>query len=166
MSVADRYYWAGGRKVPLRASTDVVIDVDSEAGAQLSVSELQALREKGRALSPSLLLVAKSDAAKALGGSGSSLPGVHPVFRAEDGSEIVVLPEVRVEGSDPEKIAALGRSLSNAHIKEQTQERLVVEPDSGRGDDALTLANELAESPDTDVAQARFVRIVARPEPR
>lgn len=163
---ADRFYWAGGRKVPLEASSDVVVDVGSQAVAELTESELRALRDKGRSLSASLLLVAESDAAEALGEGCSTMAGVHPVFRAEDGSEIVVLPEVRVEGSDPGKIAELGRSVTSAHVTEQTAERLVLEPDSGRGEDALTLANELAESPDTDVAQARFVRIVARPEPQ
>lgn len=166
MSVGDTYYWAGGRKVPLAASSDVVVDLGSQAGDRLTEPELQALRDKGRSLSSSLLLVAESDAAQALGEGWSSMPGVHPVFRAEDGSEIVVLPEVRVEGSDPGKIAELGRSATSAHVTQQTDERLVLEPDSGRGEDALTLANELAESADTDVAQARFVRIVPRPEPQ
>lgn len=162
----DRYYWAGGHKVPLEASTDVVIDVDSAAGAELAGPALETLRASGRSLSGSLLMVSRAAATAALGESGSSGPGVHPVFRSEDGSLIVVLPEVRVEASDPEKLAALGRSLTTAHITEQTGERLVLAPDSGRGEDALTLANALAETGDADVSQARFVRIVARPEPR
>ena len=56
-------------------------------------------------------MVPRSDAVAALGEDGASARGVHPVFRSEDGSLVVVLPEVRVEGSDPERLAALGRSL-------------------------------------------------------
>lgn len=164
MGDGDSYYWAGGHKVPLEASSDVVIDVDSAAGAELGGSALESLRAGGRSLSKSLLLVTKSEASAALGETGSSVPGVHPVYHSEDGSLIVVLPEVRVEAGDPEKLAALVRSLTTAHVKEQTDERLVLEPDSGRGDDALALANTLAESPGTDLSQARFMRIVSRPE--
>jgi hypothetical protein len=158
----DTYYWAGGRKVPLEASSDVAIDLGSPAGQQLT----GALRDGGRRLSSSLVMVPRSAAVAALGEGGTSARGVHPVFRSEDGSLVVVLPEVRVEGSDPEKLAALGRSLTTATVKDQTAERLTLEPDSGRGEDALTLANMLAESPDTDLAQARFLRIVPRPGPR
>lgn len=163
MADQDRYYWAGGRKVPLSASSDVVIDLDSEAGARLADPSHAALRDSGRRLTSSLMLVSRSDALAALGEDGVSARGVHPVFRSEDGSLVVVLPEVRVEGRDPERLAALGRSLTTAHVKDQTSERLTLEPDSGRGEDALALANTLAESPDTDVSQARFLRVVARP---
>jgi len=90
---------------------------------------------------------------------------VHPVFRSEDGSRVVVLPEVRVEASDPEKLAELGRSLTTARITQESADRLVIEPDSGRGADALALANTLAESADADLAQARFLRVVTRPGP-
>jgi len=166
----DTFYWAGGRKVPLTASADVAIDLDSGAGAQLAEDSLAALRDGGRRLTSSLLLVPRSAAVAALGEEGASARGVHPVFHSEDGSLVVVLPQVRVEGSDPERLAALGRSLTTAavpaHVTDQTAERLTLEPDSGRGEDALALANTLAESPDTDLAQARFLRVVRRPGPR
>ena len=162
----DAYYWAGGRKVPLTASSDVVVDLDSTAGAQASSSSLASLRDGGRRLSSSLVLVPRTEAVAALGDDGVSDRGVHPVFRSEDGSLVVVLPEVRVEGSDPETLAALGRSLTTAHVTDQTAERLILAPDSGRGEDALALANTLAGSPGTDVVQARFLRVVPRPGPR
>jgi hypothetical protein len=169
----DAYYWAGGRKVPLTASTDVVVDLDSEAAAGLEPAQLDSLRAKGRTLSASLVMVARTDASEALGERCSTAPGVHPVFRSEDGTQIVVLPEVRVEGDDPDKLAAVVAGLgagegspTAAHVTERSDERFVLAPDSGRGDDALALANSLAESSDTDLSQPRFMRIVARPEPR
>lgn len=165
MSAGDTYYVAGGQEVPLRASSDVVIDLYSEAARDLSDDELESLRAKGRSLSPSLLLVPESSAAEVIGTSESSGPGIHPVFHADDGSLIVVLPEVRVEARDDADLDEIGRAVTNAHVKEQTKDRLVLEPDSGRGEDALELANTLAKSPLTDVSQARFMRVVPRPEP-
>jgi hypothetical protein len=162
----DTYYWAGGRRIPLAASSDVVIDLDSAAGAGLAAPQLDGLRAAGRSLTGSLLMVPGADAAATLGDGLGALSGVHPVYRSEDGSLVVVLPEVRVEASDPGALGAVRRSLTTAHVVEETDDRLVLAPDSGRGADALALANELAESRSTDLAQARFVRVVPRPGPR
>lgn len=159
----DAYYWAGGRKIALHASSDVVIDVTSAAGDQLAGSRLDSLREKGRSLTASLLLVAETDATAALGETSSSVAGVHPVYRSDDGALVVVLPEVRVESSDPGRLAALGSSVTAANVKERSEERLVLEPVSGRGADALRLANSLAESQAAEVTSARFLRVVPRP---
>ena len=87
-----------------------------------------------------------------------------PVFRAEDGSLVAVLPEVRVESEKPEVLDAVAASLTGAAVTERTDERLVITPESGRGEDALALANHLAESFDLDVSQARFRRVVPRPD--
>jgi hypothetical protein len=160
---ADAYYWAGGRRIPLRGSSEVVIDVTSAAGAQLAGSSLDRLRAQGRSLTSSLLLVPDSDARAALGEDHDSVAGVHPVFRSEDGALVVVLPEVRVESSDRRRLEAVGLSLTDAHVREQGEERLVLEPDSGRGVDALLLANTLAESQAAEVVSARFLRVVPRP---
>ncbi len=84
-------------------------------------------------------------------------------FRAEDGSLITVLPEIRVESGDPAVLDAVSSSLQDARVTRRTEERLVIEPASGRGEDALALANHLAESFDVEVAQARFRRVVPRP---
>lgn len=159
----DAYYWAGGRKIALHASSDVVIDVTSAAGDQLAGSRLDSLREKGRSLTASLLLVAETDATAALGETSSSVAGVHPVYRSDDGALVVVLPEVRVESSDPGRLAALGSSVTAANVKERSEERLVLEPVSGRGADALRLANSLAESQAAETTSARFLRVVPRP---
>ncbi|HYO40076.1 MAG TPA: hypothetical protein VER39_10495 [Nocardioidaceae bacterium] len=161
----DAYYWAGGRKVALHGSSDVVIDVTSAAGAQLAGSSLDSLRAQGRALSATLLLVPEAEASAALGDTSASVAGVHPVYRSDDGALVVVLPEVRVESSDPRRLADLGRSLSAARVRERSEERLVLEPVSGRGADALRLANMLAESRAAEVTSARFLRVVARPGP-
>jgi hypothetical protein len=166
VSGEDRYYWAAGRKVPLTAASEVVIDLRSAAAAQISATALEALQANGRSLSDSLLMVSEADAVAALGEGGAAMSGVHPVFRSEDGSLVAVLPEVRVEAADSATLDELGSAAPDAHVTERTEERLVLEPDSGRGDDALTLANTLAETGRADVSQARFIRIVARPPQR
>lgn len=163
MGDGDTYYWAGGKRIPLKASGEVAVDLGSSL---LTQAELEDLRATGRGLSGSLVIVSKDDVPGSLREGDAFVAGVHPVFRAEDGALIVVLPEVRVEARDPQRLAAVGRSLKSAHIKEQTEERLVLEPASGRGEDALRLANALAESPDTEVSQARFIRVVPRPGAR
>jgi hypothetical protein len=86
-----------------------------------------------------------------------------PVFRAEDGSLVAVLPEVRVECADPAVLDAVVASLDDTLVVDRSEERLVLAPGSGRGEDALALANTLAETFDLDVAQARFRRVVPRP---
>ena len=86
-----------------------------------------------------------------------------PVFRAEDGSLLAVLPEVRVECADPQVLDRVADSLEGATVAERSEERLVIRPDSGRGEDALAIANHVHEAYDVDVAQARFRRVVPRP---
>jgi hypothetical protein len=85
-----------------------------------------------------------------------------PVYRAEDGSLLAVLPEVRVECADPEVLDQVAASLEAATV-ERSEERLVIRPDSGRGEDALAIANHVHEAFHVDVAQARFRRVVPRP---
>ncbi len=97
------------------------------------------------------------------GSLAADAPGA-PVFEAEDGSLVAVLPEVRVESADPKVLDEVASSLDGATVTDRTEERLTITPDSGLGDDALTLANHVAETFQVDVAQARFRRVVPRPD--
>lgn len=153
----DSYYWAGGRKVPLLASDQVVVDLDSTALR----GKAEALGREGRRLTGSLVMVPAATAREALEGAPS---GLHPVYRAADDTLIAVLPEIRVE-APPDRLAQVRRSVRGAHVTEHDDERLVLVPDSGRGEDALRIANELSETGGLDVSQARFVRVVPRPGP-
>lgn len=160
MATGGSYYWAGGRKIPLLPSDQVVVDLDSETGCTVPA---RGLRGKGRLLSGSLLLLPRAEAERALGEAVATASGVHPVFRTEDGSLVAVLPQVRVEASAPGTLDEVARALSHARVVERSDERLVLEPDSGRGEDALALANRVAETTSADVSQARFIRVVPRP---
>jgi hypothetical protein len=149
------YYYAGGRRIPLFPVGEVVLDRDSDAGRRADALH-------GTPLTPSLVLLPEAEAVAALGEAFATSPGVHPVFRTEDGSRVAVLPQVRVEGS-AETLDDLGRAATSARIAQRTEDRLVLEPASGRGEDALALANDLAERGGAEVCQARFLRLVKRP---
>jgi hypothetical protein len=76
------------------------------------------------------------------------------------------LPEVRVEESSPERQQAVHRWLRQHARDVETVEdrggRIVLRPTSGRGQDALALANDLTEQVGPEMAQPRFLRIVDR----
>jgi hypothetical protein len=90
---------------------------------------------------------------------------VHPVFR-HGTSLTVVLPEVRVEDPSPRRRQAVHQWLrKNADVAEIVHEqgdRIDLQPTSGRGADALDLANRLTEEVGPELAQARLLHIVER----
>jgi hypothetical protein len=89
------------------------------------------------------------------------------VFRAADGSLLVVLPEVRIEAADERQARKIRRALDGASVASEVVrdkgEQLVVRPRSHKGGDALELANLVAETVEPPMAQARFLRVVPRP---
>jgi hypothetical protein len=88
------------------------------------------------------------------------------VYQTDDKSLLVVLPEVRVETTDPAKEQRLYDLVkqSDAVVAEAKRGRFVIRPSSGRGIDALALANRVVERVKPDIAQVRFVHIVPRPD--
>ncbi len=143
MTRRDGYYWADGHQVELHATDEVAVDLAGEAATELDDDARRRLQEHGRALTGSLVMVSEDEAGQILGDRLERGAGIHPVYRAQD-ALIVVLPEVRVE---------------------KDAESTVLTPDSGRGEDALAMANELVESARADSAQARFLRLLPGPGP-
>jgi hypothetical protein len=157
------YYYAGGERRRLVGSDLVAVDL--EALGDVDEGAAEELRSEGQALTGGIVLVASEVAAKVLGDRLKDCPGVHPVYEA-DGALVVVLPEVRVEGG-AEALRRAEKSASARASVEAGEGRLVLRPRSGRGEEALELANEIAESAsseDLELAQARFVRVTARPD--
>jgi hypothetical protein len=156
------YYYAGGQRRGLADSDLVAVDLD--AVGDLEEEVLEELRSSGRPLAGAVVLVDGETAARLLGDRLGEAPGVHPVYEAE-GALVVVLPEVRVEGGAGALRRVEERASARAGV-DASEGRLVLRPRSGRGQEALELANELAESADEDeldLAQARFLRITERP---
>jgi hypothetical protein len=172
-STGGRYYYAGGKKVELAAADDLVA-VDERALAAAAVPEAvgNALRKSVQSLSGGVALLNRADlgahaaaAVLALEAAGAT----HPVYRSQ-GALVVVLPEVRVEETRGAQRKHLTDWLaSHAHetvVTSRSADRLVLEPKSGQGGDALTLANELTEQVGPELAQARFLRVVPGPSTR
>ena len=88
-----------------------------------------------------------------------------PVYRHRD-ALVVVLPEVRVEeareGRAEEVEAWLEAHSEQVEVIDRRSDRWALRPASGRGEDALTVANQLFEELKPELAQARFIRIVPR----
>lgn len=161
------YYYANGHRVPLhRDPTRIAVNTSFKPKAD--VEEWKAALAHGRMLPGGVCLVNSSELTTALLHNLDLAGAVHPVF-ADDSATLVVLPEVRVEVSPAGKKSVQGlldRSATPGAITEERDEMLVIRPSSGRGEDALRLANELEESsPAPRMAQARFVRLISRPEP-
>ena len=122
----------------------------------------------GRELTKALRLVDGTDLPEPLRHTLDAAGALQPVYGTADDARVVVLPEVRVEASDPETRKGL-RDLvkdSDAEMTESKPGRFVISVPSGRGDDALTLANRVVEELRPEVAQARFIHVVPRPGPR
>lgn len=144
-----QYYYAGGEKVELTPDPELVAVHESDAPAGA-----------GRALTDGLRLVAKSVLGKLKGPT-------YPVFKA-DGALVVALPEVRVEEGRAGIRAKLHKWLekhgARVEVTSRDDDRVVLKPASGTGEDALALANDLAEKVGPEMAQTRFIRVVPQPD--
>ncbi len=164
-----RYYYAGGEKVELTPADDLLA-VDEQALRNLPQAIEAAVRKRLRPLSGGVALLHRADLGDQASGIVQALEAAgatHPVFRSR-GALVVVLPEVRVEetrgGAKQERLAHwLASHVEDAVVKSRQEDRLVIEPKSGYGGDALKLANQLAEQVDPEMVQARFLRVIPRP---
>jgi hypothetical protein len=78
------------------------------------------------------------------------------------------MPEVRVEFDTPDQRRSVKQLLSpqtpGVEITEDTPDRMVLRPASGRGEDALTLANRIHEAASPAAVSPRFVQFVPKPK--
>jgi hypothetical protein len=162
--VPDFYYYAGGKRIPLELDREhVAVDVgvvESREGRRPDPAAVEGAEE----LRSGLYLVEKSSLSADIRRRLDQEDALLPVFLYED-ALVVVLPEVRVEiaaGDETEVHRFLEQSDVPNQILAEKGNRLVVRPDSGRGEDALRLANELQESVPVELAQARFLRRVPK----
>lgn len=153
------YYYAGGQKIPLEPDDEhVAVDkaaastVES-AGTRIPVPGNIVILERS-AVDASALTRLRRDGA------------VQTVYRRNQ-ALVVPLPEVRIEFDKPSErkavLEALAASPTPHTIAEDTEDRLVVAPDSGSGDDAIRLANEVYERARPAAASVRFAQVVPKP---
>ena len=163
----DAYYWAGGRRIELeRDRHDVALDLERARSQGVSNDVLAEAERLGVALNDRLVLVSDSQLHQLGITDEAHDDALQPVFRAADGTRIVVLPEVRVEVADPgeqERLEAyVVQPGLDAKVTSSRPGRVVVTPSSGRGTDALDIANTMFERFHPEVSQARFLRIVPK----
>jgi hypothetical protein len=168
MKIGDTYYYDNGSQVPLEPADEVAVDLHSADAADVPRAVLGSLKKHGHQLRSGVVMLGRDEVAGDVVDALDQAGALHPVFRAEDGALLVVLPEIRLEAADKTEATKIRRWLESADVDSEVVrdagERLVVRPTSGRGVDALDLANRIVEEVQPRLAQARFLRIVPRPE--
>jgi hypothetical protein len=163
------YYYAAGQRVEIEPDPEHVA-VDMNVAAKIGVGKELAAKVGAASQTAGVILAEQS----ALGEEtltrlreGNALQRVYRRNRAL----IVALPEVRIEFDNPkqrrEVMDALTKSQLPRHtITEDSEERIVVKPVSGKGDDALRIANEIYERAHPAAASVRFIQFVPKPSLR
>jgi hypothetical protein len=153
------HYFAAGERVELDATDDVAVDLDIAASLGADTIPLEAL---GTPLRGRLVLVPSAEVPGSLDGTAA----LQPVYRA-GGALIVVLPEVRVEAGSVALAQAVrdcvGAGPVPVHVVLDDGDLITLRPTSGRGADALDVANLLHDEVGPLMAQPRFLRITPRP---
>jgi hypothetical protein len=163
----DAYYYAAGRKVELEQDEEhVAVDQKAAEAAGLGAAVKSASAGAPR-LPGGVVLAARSALDEGRLASLRRAGALYPVYR-RDRAVVVALPEVRVEFDDPTQRRAVMDMIAerpqDVNIEEDSQDRLVLRPSSGKGDDALRMANEIYERAHPAAASVRFVQFVPKPE--
>jgi hypothetical protein len=158
----DAYFWAGGKKIPLFDSNTLAIDLNVAEIAGVKEAFQHGARNVGRGL----IFIDETSLSAQAWKRLDTVGAIHPVYRTADESELVVFPEVRVEVDSiesEEQVEALVKRSGFGIVVESTKGRITIRPNSGRGEDALRIANRVFEQLHPNLSQARFMRIVPRP---
>jgi hypothetical protein len=163
-------YYAGGHKVEINRDEDyvaVVSDVAKKAGLEAQVESASKDSQRGGG---GVLLVERSALDDKMLASLREVGALQPVYRS-DQAVMVALPEVRVEFDTAGQRQAVMDVLADPdalphEIVQSTDEGLVVQPTSGKGEDALNLANDIQERGHPAAASVRFVQFVPKRDVR
>jgi hypothetical protein len=163
-------YYAGGHKVEIdrdESYVAVVQDVAKKAGLGAQVETASKDSQRGGS---GVLLVERSAIDDKTLASLRDVGALQPVYR-NDQAVMVALPEVRVEFDTAEQRKAVMDVLADPDalphkIMQSSDDGLVVQPASGKGEDALKLANDIQERGHPAAASVRFVQFVPKREVR
>ncbi|GAA2631703.1 hypothetical protein [Paractinoplanes durhamensis] len=151
------YYWAGKQRIPLAATRLVAVDVPAAERAKLWSGDVT-----GEPVTGGIVLVPAAALTPQLIERLRKAGAAHPVLEHDD-TLLVVLPEVRVDtggaGTAATVRAAAAAYEGDVDVEQTRPGQLVLRPASGRGEDALDLANYVYEHAGPAAAQARFLRI-------
>lgn len=161
-------YRANGEEVRLEPTELIAVDLPAATETGVSKDTLERI-ENGRHLRKGIVLLNRSDLSDEVQESLEDAGVAHPVYRDPTGALTVVLPEVRVEADTDESQAKVRAELegdeADVEVVEDDDSRFVLRPASGRGIDALELANNLYDRARPAMSQPRLLRLVDRPEP-
>jgi hypothetical protein len=163
------YYYASGRRVEI-APDDEHVAVDMNAAAKTGLDKEVASSVGTANRIGGVILAERSALDDKTFARLREAGALQPVYR-RDRVLIVALPEVRIELDNPGQhravIDALNKGPIPRHtITDDTEERIVVKPASGNGDDALRIANEISERAHPAAASVRFIQFVPKPSLR
>jgi hypothetical protein len=160
------YYDVDGSQVPLRQASQLAVDLKAADAAGLPAEALDGLKKSARELRPGIVMLDSANVSEGVVQALDAVGALQPVFSGEANSLVVVLPEVRIETKDNEQASKVRGYLKSADVDleviRDAGERIVVRPLSGRGVDALDLANRVEEEVHPVMAQARFLRVVPK----
>lgn len=166
-SKVTHYYYAGGKKIPLQR-VDNLVALRGQVPSRKRDSKTLAMNKRdSMPLMDGLSLVdvqgiADEDLAK------YASPGdMQPVYTAGN-TLMVPLPEVSVEAVDEKKQKSLEKLLDKmgdlARVEKGKYGQITVHLTSGKGDDALQLANLIHEKIRPELAAARFMQVTSSPD--
>jgi hypothetical protein len=159
------YYYAGGRRVTLEPTADLIAVDDARFTEQLpALQASSAALRAGTPLRGGIRLIRRDSLGTDTLDRLQSAGVTQPVFR-QDGATLVALPEIRIEDAGEATLAAV-REFAADKVQPITGDvggRLTLHPLSDDGRDALTLANELIERYKLTSVSPRFLRIVSVP---
>jgi hypothetical protein len=163
-------YYAGGRKVELDRDEEYVAVVEEAAhraglDAQVETASKASPRRGG-----GVVLAERSALDEKTIASLRDAGALQPVYRNNQ-AVMVALPEVRVEFDTAEQRDSVMDVLADRDalphkISQSTDYGIIVQPVSGRGDDALKIANEIHERGQPAAASVRFIQFVPKPKVR
>lgn len=167
MDVSAASYHSQGKEISLEPAEFLVVDIAAAFDAGLEKAVMDRICVNARELRRNIMLISPDALTKDLEEILDDGGALHPVYRDPTGALVVALPEVRVEGASSE-----GRELIREELESQSGvdvvrdelHRLVLRPASGRGLDALKLANRLYDIAKPASVQPRFLRAVDRPD--
>lgn len=160
------YYYASGRKVELESADEFRAFESNKirSGTKLS-KEIDALVEDAGVHTYRNIVIVPTEAIPdRLSASLAKRDAFQPVYRHGE-TILVFLPEVRIEDDRPEyrkKIQSMLDEMAPDLKVDQRTYRAKVVPKSGRGTDALDLANQIQEKISPDFVQARMLRVAPK----
>jgi hypothetical protein len=160
-----RYFYASGERVPIERDEDqVAIDIGRAGQAAIDDVLEQAGAGAAQRLQGRVVVVSRKAVGKLLTRLEAA-GALQPVYRHES-AVLVPLPEVRVEldpGQRKAVLAAIEESPVPAEVVDENDDRVVLRPRSGNGDDAIALANHIFEKAKPAASAVDFVRFVPKP---